>query len=1048
MKDRARLLLLLAMVCLFLSGMAGLVYEIVWARYLALFLGHASYAVIAVLVAFMGGLALGNLLIGGWADRTRRPLASYAWVEIAIGVYALLFPWYYQVCYDSFLALARHLTPGSAGLLALKFLFSVLAILIPTVLMGGTLPLLARLLTRSLGEMKEKVAALYFINSAGGVIGIWLADFWWIESLGLEATLLAGAVLNLTVGGLALLTSSRIEEGQALEPSPAPSPAVTSATPSDPDPETYTPAELRLAVLGIGLSGFVAMLYQVAWTRLLALALGSSTHAFALMLITFIVGLTVGAGVVYRWRTLRRTLWVFAWAELALAGSVGLSLYFYEFLPYWFFSLANLLARRPEAYSVYQFVQGLLCFAVMFVPTVFLGMTLPLVTRAATPSLAQTGRSVGRIFAINTVGTVLGAAVTGLVLLPALGLARTFVLGVAVNCLIGLAMFWQMEPGKWRVKTTVAASVFLCLLLGTSGFLDRVWRGALTFGAWRLREFATSAREFHHLAMTSPIAFYRDGAGATVSIHAGTNLNGAMFLKVNGKTDAGTGADMATQLLLGHLPMLLHPNATNALVIGLGGGVTAGAVAAYPSIRNLDVVEISPEVVQAAGFFEAHNRQVLRDPRLHLTIEDAKSFLLLTDRRYQVIISEPSNPWMAGVAGVFSLEFYQSCRAHLVPDGLMVQWVQLYEFTDAGLDMVLATFKQVFPYVGLWHTEGSDVLLIGSTTPRPPNFGGFVTRFAEPAVNADLERVKLANLPLLLSHEIISPENGAALPPADTRVHSDFYPALEYRAQRDFFLRNGAGRFRQIDENFSRRPGTLLGEYLRTQALGAPDYQAFARSYLENQKPFLDLFASVLLRWQQDFPQAWEPLEIAARFKFIRAPGELDTLRLAPKLNGLLERAPQNPTLLRQYGLGLMRTYTEQRSIFYAPPTTNLVATLNRLIELDPNNQRVYQVYLAELAWDRGDDNACLELGQRALLADLPRGSAKFKLDPGAPLRLVALVADVLRRQGELKAALQLCDQAAQGYLTEALREESLLFEVTQRKIQADWTRLTTRPPK
>ena len=1048
-KDRARPQFVLALACLFLSGMAGLIYEIVWSRYLALFLGHASYAIIAVLVAFMGGLALGNLAFGAWADRTTRPLTAYGWVEIGIGLFAVLFPAYNDLCYDGFIGLARHLGPGSPGVLALKFLFSIAAILVPTMLMGGTLPLLARLLTRSLGDMHAKVAALYFINSAGGVLGIWVADFWLIEAVGLAPTLFASALLNFAVGGAAIFLSRRLGEGaaddDATEPAAAPAPAPTPS-PDAAEAEELPASAVRLAVWGIGVSGFVAMLYQIAWTRLLALALGSSTHAFALMLMTFIVGLAVGSAVVSAWRGLRRTLVAFGWAELALGVSVGLSLYFYEFLPYWFFRLASLLTRRPEAYPVYQWLQALICFLVMLIPTVCLGMTLPLVTRATTSSLARTGRSVGRIFAVNTAGTVLGAAVTGLALLPLLGLARTFILGVVVNCGLGLAVLGRDGLGPRRRLVTTAVGVLLAGLIASSGWLAQVWRGALTFGAWRQREFASSAREFHQLARTSPIAYYRDGADATVSVHAGTNLNGLVFLKVNGKSDAGTGSDMATQLLLGHVPMLLRSNTSEVLVIGLGSGVTAGAVAAHPSLTRVDVVEISPEVREAARFFDAHNRQVMRDPRFHLTLEDAKSFLLLTPRRYHAIISEPSNPWMAGVAGVFSLEFYESCRDHLAPDGLMVQWVQLYEFSDAALDMVLATFKQVFPNFSLWHTEGSDILLVGSPQPLPRDLDGFARRLREPAVTADLERVRLGNLPLLLSHELVSPLNAPFLPAPTAALHSDYQPVLEYTAQRDFFVRKGASRFRQVDENFSRRPTTLLGDYLQRQPLTEADFQAFARSYVEEQKTAVDLFASLLLHWQLVAPNAFEPLELASRFRFLNAPGELDALRLGPRRDALLARARENPTLLRQYGLGLMRAYTEQRSCFHAPPTTELTAMLERLIELDPNHQRVYQAYLAELAWDRGDDDRCLEFGRRAILGDMPRGSARFKLDTFAPLRTVALVADVLQRRGQDEAAAALCDQAARGYLTDAVRENALFFEVAQRRAEAGFARAAAAP--
>ena len=431
------LLLPTAIFCLLISGAAGLVYQVAWMRYLSLFLGHTSYAVVAVLVAFMGGLALGNAWLGARADQVQRPLALYAWLEIGIAGYAVFFPYYYDWCDEAYVGLARSWQLGGAGLLGLKFGFSLLTILLPTVLMGGTLPVMTKLVTRSLGELRKRVSTLYFINSLGAVVGCFLADFWWIPSIGLQATVLAGAALNFVVGAVALFVSGWIKEERRGANGSGDSQTGTSE-------EMFTPREITLAVVGIGISGFVAMLYEVVWTRMLALALGSSTHAFSLMLITFIAGIAVGAWRVGRWKRLRRTLDAFGWAELALAITLLVSMLFYERVPYWFTRLAGVLARRPEVYPLYEFVQSLICFAVMFVPTVCLGMTLPLVSRIATAELARTGRSVGRVFSVNTLGTVLGAAVTGLWLLPWLGLARTLALGIALNA--GIAALAQTRP--------------------------------------------------------------------------------------------------------------------------------------------------------------------------------------------------------------------------------------------------------------------------------------------------------------------------------------------------------------------------------------------------------------------------------------------------------------------------------------------------------------------------------------------------------------------------------------------------------------------------
>ncbi|MHB1305839.1 MAG: spermine/spermidine synthase domain-containing protein [Limisphaerales bacterium] len=1050
MKLPARTVFAAVMVCLFLSGMAGLMYEVVWARYLALFLGHTSYAVVAVLVAFMGGLALGNVVFGAVADRSTRPLALYAWLEIGIGAFALVFPAYYEACESFFLWLAKA-WPG-AGFMSfgVKFSFGLATILLPTVFMGGTLPLLARLLTRSLSEVRGNVAALYFVNSAGAVAGAWLADFILIEAIGIEATMLAGACLNLAVGVAALLINNWMLQAEMLAP-----PAAVPETAVAPAPvEVFSPGELRLAVLGIGLSGFVAMLYQVAWTRLLALALGSSTHAFSLMLITFIAGITVGSLIVYRWKTLRDTLGAFAWTELALAGAIAGSMFFYEFLPYWFPKLAEMLARREEVYPLYSLLQGAICFAVMFVPTVCLGMTLPLASRVATAEVGRTGRSVGRIFAVNTVGTVLGAAVTGMWLLPTIGLARTFALGVALNAFIGLAILMQRRgawrPGRWLAAPVVAA-VFVVVV---GAFFNRTWPGAFTMGLWRMMELPVSAGEFLDIARSPRLLYYRDGAGSTVSVHrtpedAVTNL----VMKVNGKAEASTMGDMNTQLMVGHLPMLLHPQPSDVLLVGLGSGITGGAVIVHPQLERLDIVEISPEVIGGARLFSEHNQRVVDDPRVTITIDDAKSFLRVTDRTYQVIISEPSNPWMAGVAGVFSLEFYQDCRKRLAPGGLMVQWVQLYEFSDAALDTVLATFTSEFPHVSVWQSHRADLMLVGSVEPRKDDLDRVIARLNEPAVMADLARADMANVPLVLAHEIITPDLTRFMPPPEVRLHSDYYPTLEYLAQRDFFARPRVTRYRQVDETFSVRADTLLARYLRQHRLTADDYQAFARYYLADHQPYMDLFATMLLRWETEEPGRVEPWEMASRFKFLSAPGELEVLRLEPIRALIEERAAVNPTLLRQYGLARARQYLDQRSVFHLPEQDEIIEILLSLTHADPANQRTYQAFLAELAWDRGDDAACIQYAEQALAPDTERGPARFKLDANLPVRAAARMADSLARLGRLPRAVAFCEEFAKsGFLTPETREDGLMFEVTQRRLQSLLNDLTAvqlqlRPP-
>lgn len=1035
MKRPYSLLYVTAVFCLAISGMAGLVYEVAWAHYLALFLGHTSFAIVAVLVAFMGGLALGNAWLGARADRSPRPLALYAWLEIGIAAYALVFPSYYVLCQQAFTYLAQTWTPGYTGMQVLKFAFSLLTILLPTILMGGTLPVLIRLVTRSLSELRASVSTLYFINSAGAVAGCWLADFWLIPEWGLQSTVWAGAAMNLFAGLVALFVSGWLREGRSSGPAVPDVPGETS------DEESYGRGEFRLALAGIGLSGFVAMLYEVVWTRLLALTLGSSTHAFSIMLITFITGIAVGAWWVGRWKRLRRPLTAFGWAELALAATMAGSMWFYYYLPYGFAKLAGMLVRREDTYPLYEFLQAATCFTIMLAPTICLGVTLPLVSRIATAELARTGRSVGAVFSINTVGTVLGAALTGLWLMPTLGLAPTLMLGIGINTAIGLAILGRKHWPERRGWILAGSAAGLVLLLVAGDRLDFLWRKAFTLGLWRRPEPPASLAQFRQEIKDNRITYYRDGAGATVSLHPGLvreeDGREGLSLRVNGKVDASTGSDTLTQLLLGHLPPLLHPKPSQVLVIGLGSGMTCGAALRHPEIQQLDVVEILPEVVEAARLFGGFNDQALNNPRLRLTVEDAKTFLQVTRQPYDLIISEPSNPWMAGVAGVFSREYYEICRDHLRPGGLMAQWVQIYETSDQILQMVLATFTSVFPYLDIWLGFQGDLIMVGSTEPWQVDLAQLEKRFSVPPVKEGLARIKISRLPVLLSQEIVSIQNSLFLVPPDSPQHSDYYPTLPYLAQRAFFTRSKPSFLLNYNENFSPRPTTLLGRYLERNRLTEEDYKAYALFHNQHQLPDAPLYRTVLYRWRSEAPESILPLNHLAELNYPRPGDELESLAMIPSHELILNNVTNAPVLARTYALDLMRTYMSRRSVFYKPPAAELQAALERLIETDLLFRRIYLLYLAELAWDRGDDAVCLRLGFQALNREtVGAGPINFDLDPAAPGRVLVCMIESLWRSGRIADANRLCQQAeASGYVGPLNRLPNPVLEMVCRKV-------------
>jgi predicted membrane-bound spermidine synthase len=912
----------------------------------------------------------------------------------------------------------------------LKFGFSLITVLLPAAMMGGTFPVLTRFVTRSLSELRERVALLYFINSLGAVFGCWVADFWWIPKMGLELTVFAAAALNLVAGLIALGISKATLEGyDAAMVRP-------TANPDESD-EYFSALDLKIATIAIGVSGFVAMLYEVAWTRLLALALGSSTHAYSIMLMTFIAGIAAGAIVIARWKTLRRTLDAFGWAEIALAGTALVSMFTYERLPFWFHRIGMLLSRRIEAYPLYQLAEGVVCFAVMFIPALCLGMTLPLASRIATAELARTGRSVGKIFAVNTIGTVLGAVATGLWLMPWLGLAATFAVGIALNAAIGAAIVWRAKLVRVQgalIASTIAAAVLF--VWGANSLFAKPWQVAFAQGVWRARSPVGSMADFRAWGKPLSIDYYKDGAGSTVAVHRDISNSRNLSLRVNGKADASTG-DEGTQLMVGHLPCLLNPKATNALVVGLGSGMTSSGILRHTNILSVQTVEISPEVYEAAHFFTNLNDNVFANPRFKIAIEDAKSFLKTTDETFDIIVSEPSNPWMAGVPGVFTIEYYESCAAKLAEDGVMCQWVQVYETSDQTMRTVIKTFSAVFPFVSVWRAQPGDLVLIGTVKPRKFDVEAFVERMRQPHVAPDLARGRFSEPLALLSRQMVSAQNGAFIAKEDDVVHSDYFPTLDYMAQEGFFVGANAN-FEVVDETKSVRAQTLLGEYLARHPLQTADLKRAAQAVVDAQFMDVGLTYSLMQRWAATDTNSTLPLEMVERLLPTRPAALTEELRLLPKHEWLLQNGKRDVAALHFYERALMRAYRLKRTIFYLPESGPLQEAIALLIERDPQNARVFNLHMAELAWDRGDDTLAYRYGMAGLNPDTKAaGPFVFTLDQLAPRQMLSNLIETSLREGDLKQAKTLADLARVGKL---LQEGEFYFyplELACRKVDA-----------
>lgn len=719
---------ILLIILFFASGACGLIYEIVWSRLLLLVMGATTFAISTVLTAFMAGLALGAYLGGLLAPRLRRPATAYGLLEIGIGLYALLLPWLLSLAVPLYRWLYAASESSFLLLTVVRFVVCIVLLLIPTTLMGATLPVITQYLAARTGAVGRPVAILYGVNALGAACGVIFAGFVLLPWLGFATTTLIAACVNLLVGAIVLGTF-RQSTSSGVRP-------ITQA--SGRGGYGLAPYRLRLLVMSaFAVSGFCAMVYQVCWTRALITVVGGHTYAFSCILGAFILGLSVGSMLMSRWvDRLRRPVLVFGLCELVLGCSAAVVVPLLGLMPD---VVRGLMERFGHSFSTLRWVEFALIIALVLVPTLIMGAIMPLIARLLARGIGDAGGAVGRAYAVNTIGTILGASATGFILIPVLlGVRLSILLAVILNILVGLTLLSSaLKRTLWRV------------LPWPAGVAAAVVAGPVLARPWDTAQFArANFRAREPVAEPMDVLYYREGIDATVSV---TARRGIRTLRVNSKPDASDhAADCQTQVLLGHVPALLCPSPEKVLVIGLGSGMTTSAVACHPEVQRIDSVEISPAVLEAATLFSAKNYDILNNSRVRHIRADGRNHLLLTTQMYDLIVSEPSDPWLAGIGSLFTHEFFELCRARLEPDGLLAIWMATYALSPDAFPRIVATLHDVLPYVSVWETSSENYCLIASARRPELSLVQLEQRFANPWVRADLNRIGIRDLATLL----------------------------------------------------------------------------------------------------------------------------------------------------------------------------------------------------------------------------------------------------------------------------------------------------------
>lgn len=793
--------------CFFLSGMAGLIYEVVWARQLSLFLGITSFAHTAVITAYMAGLAAGSLYFGRRADRAASPLRVYAWLELGICAYAMLTPFLFDALQSGYAGLAG--VAGVSGMPAhlARFAIALAALLVPTFLMGGTLPLLVRGFVSSLPELGGATSRLYGINTLGAMAGTLLAGYLLLPKFGILIATLAGVVVNLGIAIYIIAVTTPGPNG------PGTRFVATETGPAEPAGELSL--WVRPAVLaGFAMAGFAALLTQMAWIRAMILVVGGSVYAFTITLASFLAGIGLGS-LLYRWLAPRhglgRALQQSRLARAAvLAALIGFALVaglpLIGRLPHWF--LAGFAAIGADRFALFQLFIFALSFGVMIVPTLLMGALFPLITVVWTRSNERAAGGVGAAYAINTTGTILGALLGGLLILPAIGVQRSVLLAASFYLLAAVLFWWPGSAGMGLLRRLGGLAAVPLFLLAASQVPP--WDRALMASGVYYRADATLAlmkeQSLEEIIAESELLYYDEGLDGTVTVR---RSDGERSLAVNGKTDASSSGDLPTQVLLGQIPLNMDREISNAMVIGLGSGITAGSIATDPRIESLTVLEISDEVVSASDWFLPENYGVLEDPRVRLVTADARNFLLASDQRYELIVSEPSNPWISGVSNLFTAEFFALAHERLTPGGLMTQWFHTYGMSPADFRTVLATFAQEFPHVSIWQSLPGDLIMVGSDEPHGLQLGRVPWQDREHGLTREMNRARLFSDRDLVRLYLLG---GGALQAytAGARLNSDRHPVVEFNAPRNLYA---ATELMNLE---------LMFEFLRSQDLSVP----------------------------------------------------------------------------------------------------------------------------------------------------------------------------------------------------------------------------------
>lgn len=925
----------------FLSGSSGLIYEIIWNRKLTLIFGGTVYAVSTILTVFFTGLALGAFLIGRAMDRGRDPISTYVILELLIGSFGLSSPWIFLGIEKIYFYIHPLVDAGLPGLTAIRFVLSFVALLLPTTLMGATLPVLVKLVVKADERVAFGAGRLYAVNTLGAALGTILSAIVLIPLVGVDGSLYLAGTINLTIGIAAFFVLRRAS-ASSVEP---------------PRSAGYRHTGMQKYLLALFcVVGFLSMAYQVAWVRLLIQVTGSTVYTFGLMLSVFIVGVGLGSEIATRLlHRIGSKVLAFALVEVVASAYCLWGTNYFDQLPVLFTHMA--IGR--EGFASFLMIKLVVNLVVLLIPTLMFGAAFPLVAAIYAEKAAISGGDVGLVYSSNTVGGIFGSFVGGFVFLPAFG-AQTTITGISVAGLVVAGLIAVTLEGN-RQRFGALLSCSLVLVIGA--ILYRPWDARLINSGPYAHRYA-DVETLLDSKDRGRLLYFKEGVNVNVSV-LGTREPSTIY--INGKPQASTLiTDVANQYLLGHLPMLLHPDPRSSMVVGLGAGMTFGALALHGS--PTDCIEISPEVVGGTRLFHKSNRSVLDQPNANLIFDDGRNYIKTTRKRYDVITEDPLDPFFAGSGYLYDLEHFENAKRALKPGGLMGQYLPLYQVGKTEAQIIAKTFHAVFPHVTAWFAF-NDIVLIGSEEPLRIDWENLRRRVSDPEIARDLREIGIDNahdfLANYLFDESAIEEFGTGLP-----LNTDDYPIIEYMTPRAvvrqtegqnvaFFLSRRAKSFPDIVDLGASSPG----EVEEFKAIQAAYYEARRHVMEVHMRRFYGgggIGAEIVAAEQLVSPRTTASYYLAYVFH------SAGTMSLGQKnfrqALGFLEKAysyrANSPQIMSSLALALLRNGERRRSL----------DLFEKSLRMD-ENQVLPRIHIAdelvdrnELARARALIEGCLEL--------------------------------------------------------------------------------------